>query len=372
MTPQEFAETQKRIIDTIVANTREAIIITDIDRNVTHFNHQAQEITGYSTVETLDKPIESFLNLCDAAGESLIGDCCPTGNIDMNGTFFDKKELKLITKNNDARIVNVKSLKVKGGSELNLGCIIFIENTFQQSELERMKLDFVSMAEHVLRTPITIIRGYLSRLMEMKTLNKLDDSEVGYINNTFTATTELLALVEDLLSITEIQKDHLKLNLTLLDLESLIEKVVGEFKIIASKKGLKLTFIPPLYKIPMVHADVVKVKLVLHNLVDNAIKYTNEGSINVEIKKDEKFIQLAVSDTGRGIPQKNQSYLFSKFYRVKTALQMESGMGLGLYMSKKIIESQGGKIWVESTEGKGSVFYFTLPYAEEQAPSTLE
>lgn len=359
-------ETQKRIIDEIMANSTEAIIVTDLNQKITHFNKAAVALTGFNIVEVLNNNVKDFLFLYRETGQINLDEISPTGLIENQGIIFNEKNIKLITKLKDENIVNVRSLKVKGGSEINLGSIIFIQDTFEQADLERTKLDFVSMAEHVLRTPITVIRGNLSRLLDEKTTSKLDEAEVNHLNNTFTGTSELLILIENLMNIVEIRKGDLTLSKSAISIETLILKTVRDFKYIAEEKNLKLVFIPPLNKLPMVDADVAKLKIVLQNLVENAVKYTSEGKIEffLDVTEDNK-IMVSVHDTGKGIPADNINQLFTKFYRVKKALEMEYGMGLGLYMSKKIIEAHGGNIWVESVEGQGSTFKFTIPISEK-------
>ena len=375
MSEQQNLETQKRIIDTLSQHSHEAVIITDTNRLVTHFNKAAEELTKYNVVNVLGRSIDEFLSIFNDTGEISMDQCCPLGEIDQNGIVYSEDNLKLITQSKEEKVVNVQSMKVKGGTELGLGCLIFIEDTFYKSELERMKLDFVSMAEHILKTPITIVRGYLSRLLEDKTLGKLDESEINYLNNSFASTNNLLDLIENLLNLSEIQKSGYKLNLVKVDMESLVLKIVNEFKVVASEKGLRISFIPPLYKLPTVDIDVLKIGLALQNLIDNAIKYTEKGNVEVILSKkgssDEEStepvtIVVSIKDTGKGIPDENQKYLFSKFYRVKSALHMELGLGLGLYMCKAFVEAHGGKIWVESKEGVGSTFSFSLPVTNDE------
>lgn len=367
MEQNEIIETQKRIIDTISYGSSDAIIITDPKRKITHFNKAAEILTGFSVVEALNQPLEEILKITNENNEIPIDACCPIGSVDLQGIIYEEEDLKVIDKGGEENIVNVRTHKVKGGSALNIGCIIFIEDTFQQSELERMKLDFVSMAEHVLRTPITIIRGYISRLLQEQTANKLDENEQKYLNNAFLGTTDLLNLVEDLLNIAEFRRGHVNINASALNIEGLVSKVVDEFKLVAADRGLQVVFIPPLYSIPMVKADISKLHIVLQNFIENAIKYTKEGKVEVSLTKlDDNNVQVAVKDTGRGIPQEYIDNLFSKFYRVKKALEMEYGLGLGLYISRKIVEAHGGKVWVESQQDLGSTFYFTLPIAGAQ------
>ncbi len=364
MEQNDIIETQKRIIDTISYGVTNAIIITNPGRIITHFNKAAEHITGHNVVDAINHHLDDVLKLADENAQISMDVYCPIGDVDVHGLIYEGERLKLIDKDGEENIVNVRTQKVRGGSEINLGCILFIEDTFEQSELERMKLDFVSMAEHVLRTPVTIIRGYISRLLEDRSASKLDDVEISYLNNAFLGTTDLLGLVEDLLNIAEFRRGHVKLNPAAINIEGLVSKVVNEFKLVAADKDLQVVFIPPLYSIPMVNADISKLHIVLQNLIENAIKYTKEGKIEVVLSHQEGNIKVAVKDSGRGIPQEYIENLFSKFYRVKKALEMDYGMGLGLYISKKIIDAHNGLIWVESDPNKGSVFYFTLPVVE--------
>lgn len=365
MDQDQIIETQKRIIDALSYGVTNAIIITNPSRIITHFNKAAEHLTGFSVVESMNHKLDEILKLSDESGEISMDTCCPIGDVEMQGLIYEGEDLKLIDKDGEENIVNVRTHKVRGGTDINLGCIVFIEDTFQQSELERMKLDFVSMAEHVLRTPVTIIRGYISRLLEERTTSKLDESEISYLNNAFLGTTDLLGLVEDLLNIAEFRRGHVKINPIALNIEGLVSKVVNEFKLVAADKGLQIVFIPPLYSIPMVKADISKLHIVLQNLIENAIKYTQEGKIEVILTHVDGEVRVSVKDTGRGIPQEYLDNLFSKFYRVKKALEMDYGMGLGLYISKKIVDAHNGKIWVDSSEN-GSTFYFTLPVVEEE------
>jgi PAS domain S-box-containing protein len=364
---QDIIETQKRIIDTISLGVNDAIIITDPERKVTNFNRAAEEVTGYSVVDVINHKLEEVLRLYDHSGEADIDKICPIGELEIQGVVYENENMRLVRKDEDESIVNIRSVKIKGGTETNLGCIIFLENTFEQSELERMKLDFVSMAEHVLRTPITIIRGYISRLLEERTTSKLDDTEINYLNQAFLGTSDLLSLVEDLLNITGFRKGLVKVNPTGIDIEGLVSKVVSEFKLVAADKGLQIVFIPPIYKLPLVKADISKIKIVIQNLIENAIKYTKEGKIEIVLINKEHEVEVQVKDTGKGIPQEYIEQLFSKFYRVKKALEMDYGMGLGLYISKKVVDAHHGRIWVDSEEGKGSTFHFTLPVVEEES-----
>ncbi len=366
MESSQIIETQKKIIDAISYGVDDAVIITDPNRLVTHFNKTAEQLTDLKIMDVLGQKLDNFLEVYDDAGQISIDNICPISGLDIEGVVYQANNLKLKPRIHSEEIVNIKSIKISGGSQVNIGCIIFIENTFEQSELERMKLDFVSMSEHVLRTPITVIRGYISILLHDKTKQKLDETEQKYLDNAMFGTNELLSLVENLLNIAEFRSGEVKVLTTSMSLEDLVSKVVTDLRMVADDKGLRVLFIPPVTKLRNVKGDVSKVKIVLQNLIENAIKYSQEGNINITIADKGTSAEVAVKDTGRGIPQEFIPHLFTKFYRVKKALEMEYGMGLGLYMSKKIIDAHKGKIWVESVDGQGSTFYFSLPFFEEQ------
>jgi signal transduction histidine kinase len=228
-----------------------------------------------------------------------------------------------------------------------------------------MKLDFVGMSEHILRTPITLLRGHLHNLFNDKTISKLNEEEIKSLNKAVKSIDELKDHVENLLNLSEISQGRLTLDLVETSLEELVNKVIDEYKQQAEKKGIQLIYIPSLYEIPTLKMDIMKMIEVIRNLISNAVKFTDHGRVEVSVSKTkdkkQEFVQVMVKDTGKGIPEKNIPHIFSKFYRIKRPLEMESSSGLGLFVTKRIIDAHGGNIWVESTEGHGSTFYFTLP-----------
>lgn len=346
----------------IISEVKEAVIIADPNQNVSLMNKSAEDLTGYGFVDALGKPIATILKVLDGDKEISVDTYCPVGGVDTHGTIFSQDKLKLVSKEADVKVVNLKSQKIREGSDAGLGCIITIEDTYGETELERMKLDFVSMSVHVLRTPLSILKGYLSFLEKEDTVKKLNDMEKNYIKNSMVSVNDLVELVENLLDLTEVQNSGFRVKPKPIDLDKATQNVVMELKSVADAKGLSMKYAPSLYVLPLVYADATRIKIVLRNLIGNAINFTNEGTISVSLSNEkEGFVEVAISDTGKGIPKRNLDHIFNKFYRVKEALEMEMGRGLGLYVSKKIIESHGGKIGVESKEGVGSKFYFTMP-----------
>ena len=227
-------------------------------------------------------------------------------------------------------------------------------------QLDQLKSEFLSVASHQLRAPITAVRGYVA--------NMVDGSygEVpSYLKDPLRVIQESARLmvnsIEDYLNISRIEQGRMKYEKSEFDISDLSHKVVNELEPVATAKNLKLLFST---EGPMkVIADIGKVKQVITNLIDNGIKYTELGSVTVAVAKKESAIRVTISDTGVGIAPEDIDKLFSKFTRTRDANKVNTtGTGLGLYVAKKLTEGNGGKIWVESDGiGKGSRFIIELP-----------
>ncbi len=248
--------------------------------------------------------------------------------------------------------------------------IIAIRDQTKNHDLEAMKLDFVSMAAHELRTPLTAIRGYVGLIAE-DTTSQLSPQTKGYISRTATSARQLVGLINNLLSVSHIERDAVSLTMIQLDLASLLNSVAEDQHFAALEKNLELTYTGP-SKGVMVMADDLSLREVVNNLVSNAIHYTQTGTIKISLTESNGSATVDISDKGIGIPAQSIPHLFTKFYRVHGGLASGSGgTGLGLYIAHSIIERHNGKIWVKSTAGKGSTFSFSLPtLTEEQKQSS--
>ena len=232
-------------------------------------------------------------------------------------------------------------------------------------ELDKLKDEFVSLASHELRTPMTVIKSYLWLLIQGKT-GEVNAKQKEYLDRTYSSTTRLIDMVNDMLNISRIESGRFTIEPKLSDLTILIQEVISEINPRAAEQGLTLLFEKPQQPVPQISFDRDRIKQVLINLMGNSLKFTpSGGSITVlqELKKG--FIITHVKDTGRGIKPEDMEKLFKKFnmlggnYLTK---QTGQGTGLGLYLSKSLIELHKGRIWVESEgEGKGSIFSFALP-----------
>ncbi|MFA6512446.1 MAG: ATP-binding protein [Patescibacteria group bacterium] len=229
-------------------------------------------------------------------------------------------------------------------------------------QLDQAKTEFVSIASHQLRTPMTGIAGYLSMLVGGD-FGKLIPEHGKILKQLLEESQRMIRLINLFLNVSKIEAGKFELTFQPTQLEDVVEGEVKELIRLAAEKKLKLTFNKPKKKLPLVTADGDKLKDVILNLVDNGIKYTAEGSIVVDMAKVGNEVHVSVKDTGIGIEPDDAKHLFQKFVRASGIAQIHpDGSGLGLFIAKKIVEAHGGSIWVESKgQGKGSTFFFAIP-----------
>jgi len=228
-------------------------------------------------------------------------------------------------------------------------------------EGDQMKSEFVSIASHELLTPISAIEGYLSMILD-EHIGTVDEQARGYLTKVYLSSKRLSQLVKDLLSVSRIESGKMTINLQAVDMSKMITDTIDQLRFVAQNKGLTLEYTPPATALPMVKADPDRVMQVLVNLVSNGIKYTPKGNVTLKMSSKAGHIQVDVSDTGLGMSKDQRAHLFEKFYRVASSDTVGiMGTGLGLYITKSIMERMGGSISLDSTPGKGSTFTIILP-----------
>lgn len=232
----------------------------------------------------------------------------------------------------------------------------------QLKKLDEAKSEFISIASHQLRTPLTVIKGYISMMLEGN-FGELTKPEHESLEKVFESNERLIQLVENLLNISRIESGRLQFDFHESDLHKMIESVLEELIGNAKKKSLILQYKAPATALPNIKMDDEKVRQVVMNLIDNAIKYTKQGSVTVKLEKLGDKARFSVADSGMGIRPEDMANLFKKFSRgTGTSLIHTEGTGLGLYVARMMIEAHKGKIWAESAgNGKGSKFFFELP-----------
>ena len=257
-------------------------------------------------------------------------------------------------------------LEVSVTSLFNQGAMIILHDITREEFIENLKTEFVSIAAHQLRTPISAIKWIL-RMMLDGDLGKFTREQKEYLERAYISNERMIKLINDLLNITKIEEGRFLYNTKKENLVEIIEKAIEGLRITAKKKGLKLEFKKPKKGFPKIDLDAEKMTLAIQNLVDNAVSYTKEGSVVIAIDfRNNNFI-VTVKDTGVGIPPQQEKRVFGRFFRADNAVKMDTeGSGLGLFIAKNIIEAHKGKIWFETEQNKGTVFFFTLPIKKHE------
>jgi len=228
--------------------------------------------------------------------------------------------------------------------------------------IDKMKSEFVSLAAHQLRTPSSAVKWTTKMVLDAE-LGKINKEQREFLEDSYNANERMIALINNLLNVARIEEGRYIFKPVLTNIREIVEDVIDSYKKEAKREGVKVEFKKPKKKLPEVVIDVEKMQLVIDNLVKNAIRYTlSGGKVIISLKYLKKTIEFSVKDTGAGIPKQQQNRVFTKFFRGSNIMRMETeGTGLGLYITKNIIEAHRGRIWFESEQGKGSTFYFTIP-----------
>jgi len=238
---------------------------------------------------------------------------------------------------------------------------VVIRSFERLAEASRMKSEFINIVSHQLRSPLTNIK-WTFEVLTSEEIKVPKERQEEYFTNVKENIARMVELIDDLLIVSKIEQGSFPVMKREISLEDLIKELVSRFKIFAEASHIGLNFYPQ-KSLPKVSADPSLLKLVIENLIDNAIRYTKSGG-RVEIKLERKGenVFFEIRDTGVGIPEKEQKYIFRKFFRGENILKKQThGSGLGLYVCETIIGKSGGKIWFESEEGKGTTFYFSHP-----------
>jgi signal transduction histidine kinase len=229
-------------------------------------------------------------------------------------------------------------------------------------KLDKAKSEFISIASHQLRTPLTAIKGYISMMRE-KIYGEPPEKMERPLENIYLSNERLIKLVNDLLNVSRIEAGRMEMNWEKLSIEEIINSVVEELKNVVKEKNIYLKWEKPEKPLPKVLIDKEKMRQVIMNVVDNAIRYTEKGGVEIKLKTKNEKLKIEVSDTGEGLTKYELSKMFESFSRGAAGTRLYTeGVGLGLYVAKKFVEMHNGKIWTESKgKGKGSTFYIELP-----------
>ncbi len=349
--------------------TTDPIIVLDTKSQLKYLNPAAEAISGIRKSNANGRRIDQFVRFYNKNNVEIPPSLYLTPSKDnASNKIFFSSEVRIISAINIQSFADVSVFKVAEGADIDVLAVILFHDKTKEKQLEAMKLDFVSMAAHELRTPLTSIKGYISVFLN-ENEKILTPDQLMFVRRINTSTQQLAGLVENLLSVARVERGALSLHTQVIDWVANVNSQVDTFLHRADEKRITLSFIKPEKPIPKVDVDLVRINEVLNNLISNALSYTEPlGKIDISINTKDDMVITCVKDSGKGIPPEALTKLFTKFFRVSggAAEQASKGNGLGLYLSKAIVELHHGKIWAESEgAGKGSIFCFSLPAVKE-------
>lgn len=353
--------TERNKLSLVIAGIQDGIIAVDMNRKVTLLNRAAEDLIGIKLEDATGHTLDELFTVQNGGEIIDKNTYCPILADAQDGVVYAHEKLRLVNSRKDV-FVNILTGRIRDGSSTNLGCILTLHNVSKEMQLEEMKLDFVAMAAHELRTPLTAVRGYLAVFMR-ENAEKFNEEQKSFLNRIATSTQRLASLVDNLLNVSKIERHGLNISPQPVDWPAHVKDLMPEFENYAKEQKVTLSYVPPDGPIPLLNVDKLKIDEVITNLVTNAINYTKTGGhVAVMIEQNGNEVITSVKDDGHGIPEEAVPHLFTKFFRVDGKLEQGSkGTGLGLYISKAIIDLHKGRIWVETKVGQGSTFKFALP-----------
>jgi signal transduction histidine kinase len=322
----------------IFGKLNDGILAIDQDKKIFLINPAAKNILGVKTENLTGMQLKDFVRL---SGAEFILQYLYSPNKGKKGTVF-------------FRDLVIEVFASEG--------LIVLRDVTEESLVKKEKTDFLLSYIHQLKTSATSAKWSLKMFLSGD-FGKISKEQKSVMEMLYKRNDDLISLVENLLSSIKIENGKYFYRKTLEDIMAITQSVVAHFKNEIKSKKIKFEFNEPGYNLPKIMVDREKMEFVLENLFDNSFKYTEKGGkVSALLEKDGKNIKFSIKDSGVGIPAKQQDKIFGKFFRAENANKINAnGSGIGLFVAKKIIEDHHGKIWFESEEGKGSIFYFTLP-----------
>lgn len=343
----------KEFSEAIFNTVNEGIIVIDVESKIVNANDAFLKMFNLSADKTLGERLSSTHKAWKTTElEQLIS------KMISKGKYFTDKEIEFELKGGK-KILSVTSKFIHHNQNKELKILLIFTDITTEREIEITKSDFTSFVSHELRTPITSIKAY-AQLMERCINNEMKCDLKKYLSKTILFTDRLTALINELHETNKAGADKIQVDRKLVNFEDLINDTLETIKttfpdqVIEKEGEVKLKL----------KVDPARIAQVFTNYITNAIKYSSGKPINVRLEHDREKVTVAVKDQGKGISKEDLKKIFSRYYRAGKTSKIE-GLGMGLFLAKKIIKAHKGEVWVESEEGKGAVFYFTLPLKDK-------
>ncbi len=365
---------EKMKSEIILNSIGDGVILLDSEQNIQLFNPAAGRITGWDPKEAVGISVKSVLLLHNDKAEPYLENETPFYRAFNEKTAIQDRTSNLMTKGKAVISLDISATPLLDQDGDVFGAAVVFRDVSEQRKEEAQRADFISTASHEMRTPVAAIEGYLSLALNDK-VSKIDDKARGFLDKAHDSTKHLGKLFQDLLTSAKAEDGRLTNHPVVVEMGQFLTSLTDALKFSAESRGLGIEFvlgaqgsvidasdtstIKPLYYV-LVDAD--RLREVITNIFDNAVKYTESGKVSLGLTGDDSVVQIRVQDTGPGIPAEDIPHLFQKFYRVdNSATRTIGGTGLGLFICRKIVELYHGRIWVESQVGSGSTFYINLP-----------
>jgi len=351
----------------VINSIADGVLALNAQGQIELINPAAQNLLGWPKQDAIGLDYKSVIKLVNSNGQQIVEDLSPIKQGMLSNKPATNDSLSLLTKTGKKVLVSVTVSPVS--DQTRSGVIVVFRDITHEREQERQRAEFISTASHEMRTPVAAMEGYLGLAMNPQTAT-IDDKARSYLQKAYESTHHLGRLFQDLLTVSKAEDSRLMTRPAIIDVTNFTREIVDSLAQKAKDKSIGLVFAPggvsgtakhiqPAFYI---HADPNQLREVFGNMIDNAIKYTRQGTVTVGIKGDDSNVEVDVTDTGIGIPPEDVSHLFQKFYRVDNSDTREiGGTGLGLYICRRLIEANNGHIGVVSTFGKGSTFTVKLP-----------
>lgn len=346
--------TQKKQTEAMIHSMAEGLVVVNDKGEVLLMNPAAEKLLDVKKEERIGKPI-----LGDIKEQHLI-------SLVKNTAGSEENEILVNSKNeNTKKILRASNAVIEDESGHTIGMVSILSDITKERELEELKSEFIAKVSHELRTPLTSVQESISLILD-QTMGNINSEQERILGIGKRQIQRLSRLINDLLDLSKIEAQRLELHLKPFQLEEWLRNSVANFEVWAKNKKIKLEAKFPSDPIE-IEADQDRLTQVLTNLIGNSLKFTPAGGkIIIEAKKlqdrDPHYITISVRDTGPGIPKKEQAKIFDKFVQLSSSsTSIVGGAGLGLTISKEIVELHGGRIWVESEESQGSCFIFEIP-----------
>lgn len=346
--------------EALLSSIGDGVFAVDAEQRIIEFNPAAAALSGRDPKEALGRRYTDVIALVDEASGEQALDLVPQ-TMQQRRTLRFARNLRLARADGSTLPVAVSAAPVRDEQGGVSGCIVVLSDVSQEREVDRLKTEFISLASHQLRTPMSGVKGVLSLLLD-GVLGPLGPEQRQYLGRAYEANERLISLVNDLLNVSRLEQGRLQLSREPVELGRVLESVVTELRPRAAQYSQELALEQA--RDPLtVRGDALRLREVFVNLVDNAIKYTPErGSVHVRARAEEHQAVVEVTDTGVGVPAEQIPGLFQKFHRIPNELTArEFGTGLGLYFVKSVVDLHHGSIEVASEIGRGSTFTVRLP-----------